>query len=151
MGIHVSKFVSQSRNLTSFFQSSSMVIAFLSHAIICCVGVVNRISNDRPNFEMASVVCRGAAVVVSRGGPHRWAGLGDGGWTVWFWACQLPFWAGVSCFVYVHSQSGCLLVCVCSGDQAYCEPCYQELYGLICETCQEYITGSVLEVRRRSQ
>ena len=33
-----------------------------------------------------------------------------------------------------------------SGDQAYCEPCFQELYGLICETCQEYITGTVLEV-----
>ena len=41
------------------FQESSMVIAFLSHAIICCVGVVNRISDDHPNFEMASVVGRG--------------------------------------------------------------------------------------------
>ena len=36
--------------------------------------------------------------------------------------------------------------CFNSGDQAFCEPCFQELYGLICETCEDYITGTVLEV-----
>ena len=34
----------------------------------------------------------------------------------------------------------------CSGDQAYCETCYQELYGMLCDNCEEFITGAVLEV-----
>ena len=35
----------------------------------------------------------------------------------------------------------------CSGDQAYCETCYQELYGMLCDNCEEFITGAVLEVK----
>ena len=54
-------------------------------------------------------------------------------------------------YTYVHYTNVVFYIiynyfCFNSGDQAFCEPCFQELYGLICETCEDYITGTVLEV-----